>query len=167
MLFRSLSDSSKAEIFEGLKIISNPVITVSKNGDRRKKSIINFGCDVDFHGSFISKVTMHEVSLFMKVVDAKGDIISTINSRDSGILLSLKEQKQSSFIFTVERINLLPGKYFVTFALHNSFIETIEEIPNIAAFEITTENAPGRLNKASAPIWAGKTYFFGSWSLIS
>ena len=159
---RYLSEIDDNKIIDNLAHIYDPVIEIYQNDSGTHKSLLNFGSDIHIAGHFVSRITLPNVSVFLRLSDMKGEIISTINSKDAGFSLDLTQDETCSFLFSIKRINLLPGKYFITLALHNAFSETIENVPGIASFEITTHDAPQRLNKLTTK--AGKIYLFGSWS---
>lgn len=169
IVFRYLENSSKSRdvgtgTFQGEKdgvIELLKVEVLSEAGELLNRPLF-FGECFSLHTTWRAKTDLQNAAVFARVEASDGSILTTLNTRDKDLEISVRNEELVSATWTSKYNPLMPGHYFLTFAVHGIQGVPVNQFWHVAEIQVTDVGGPPRLSRNLSR--AGYVYVDGSWT---
>lgn len=99
---------------------------------------IEIGGDLNVKMTLKNKYANRPLVLNINIRNEMGDLISHIINEDAGFST---EQSGENILVTIKELNLLPGRYLLSFWAGLDMMNTLDRIENVVGFEINEQNS--------------------------
>jgi hypothetical protein len=111
-----------------------------------------------------AKKSLENISVFARIEASDGSIVATLNSRDNNLQFTLAEEQDICVEWSSDYNPLMPGTYYLTFAIHNERWQPLDNFWHVAEFQVSEVRGPERFSRHSSS--AGYVFITGKWRLV-